>query len=131
MSQEEAIVSFLLITSIGLVAYGSYRALRFAKGHLRWIGILIPVVYLFGWLIVPFLGSEVSESEFQNQGAETPMAFASGVFVTSYLLMIAAAFAGILCIRFFVRPGDGDPATATDADSDVERKARAEKRGGK
>lgn len=108
MSQEEAIISFLLFTSAGLVAYGAYRALRFAEGHKRWIGVLVPILYVFGWLIVPLLGDEAWKHDFQHSHEDTPMGFATGVNLTSYVLMTVAAFAGMLCIRFFFKPDDDD-----------------------
>ncbi len=106
MSQFEAVVAFLLLTSASLVGYGAYRALRFAEGHLRWLGVLIPSLYLFAWLAVPFLGVEAREHNFNQSDADTPMGFASGVYLTSFVLMTVATFAGMLCIRFFVRPED-------------------------
>jgi hypothetical protein len=115
MSQEEAVVSFLLITSIGLVGYGSYRAFRFAKGHLKWLGFLGPAVYFFGWLIVPLLGGEVSQHQYQGRGVSTPWAFVTGVYISSYILMAAAAILGMLCIRFFYRP-HVDPTRDSESD---------------
>ena len=104
MSQEEALVSFLLITSICLVGYGSYRAFRFAKGHKKWLGVLSPAVYFFGWLGVPMIGSAVSQHEYQRIGLETPWSFTNWVYATSYILMTVSAIIGMLCIRFFYRP---------------------------
>ena len=124
MFQEEAIISFLLFTSAGLVAFGSYRALRFAEGQKRWIGVLIPILYLFGWLIVPLLGAEAWKHDFQHSREDTPMGFATGVNLTSYVLMTVAAFAGMLCIRFFFRPDDDDARSPSPRHHDAGSDAR-------
>lgn len=113
----------MLFTSAGLVAYGSYRAFRFAERSKKWIGVLAPALYMIAWLLLPVFGSEVAKREFPENGAETPMWYASVVWLTSYALMTVAAIIGMLCIRFFVGPEDLSRASHDAADHDEDHDA--------